>query len=121
MLSSPPRRSYVQLLSILNLVLTDTEQHLSTLTKKIGKDIHPSFIITSSCLFGLIYDSYIAHQSSCLQLCAMRLQCKCSLRKFYSGPIFTDSRDRFPTSETIREWVQAYGETISGIVWKDKR
>ena len=38
-----------------------------------------------------------------------------------SGPIFTDSRDRFPTSETIREWVQAYGETISGIVWEDKR
>ena len=36
--------------------------------KQLEKDIHPFFIITSSCLFGLICDSYVAHQSICLQI-----------------------------------------------------
>ena len=26
----------------------------------------------------------------------------------------------FPTPETIREWVQAFGATICGIIWVDK-
>ena len=90
------------------------------INKQLEKDIHPSFIITSSCLFGSIYDSYFANQSIWLQIWMHASLMQMFSKQILLRPtIFTDSR--FLTPETIREWVQAYGATISGIVWEDKR